>query len=264
MVINIYKFVSPIGKQITGYFLIFCMSAINGCTYLNRNQDGMAAIWDHYSKDNNKLVIFLPGIRGESEDFIQNRFFQTARDYDLNHDLAAINSDIKHSIDGSFVKRLKKEVIEPAKAEGYDSIWLVGISLGGYDSMKYYATYPNDIEGVILLSPYPGIDEEINAMGTRFKTVMKMIVAVDKDYIPFSLLEIARKLQAHNKLDNVFLSYGNKDKFATIYPNFIKLLPPGNVHMIKGNHDWTTWENIWEDILQKRYISGLTGPEKVK
>jgi pimeloyl-ACP methyl ester carboxylesterase len=59
-------------------------------------------------------------------------------------------------VSGTFAERLRAEVIEPAQARGYDDIWLLGVSIGGFGSLLYAGEFPADIRGIVLLAPYLG------------------------------------------------------------------------------------------------------------
>ena len=59
-------------------------------------------------------------------------------------------------------------MIDPARREGKDNIWLVGFSMGGLGSLLYLREHPEYIEGVCLIAPFLGdeeIIEEIQAAG---------------------------------------------------------------------------------------------------
>ncbi|MGE5173202.1 MAG: hypothetical protein ACM3MD_05175 [Betaproteobacteria bacterium] len=51
--------------------------------------------------------------------------------------MIVVNAHMGYYLNGTVFTRLKEDVIEPAKARGYDQIWLVGNSLGGYGSISY-------------------------------------------------------------------------------------------------------------------------------
>ena len=66
-------------------------------------------------------------------------------------------------------QRLRWDIVAPARAEGCRSVWLAGISLGGFIALDYASTHPDECDGLCLLAPYLGnrmlIDEIARAPG---------------------------------------------------------------------------------------------------
>jgi len=51
---------------------------------------------------------------------------------------------------------VKTELVDPAKASGYEKIILVGASLGGHGALLYIMQHPEDVDGVVVLAPFLG------------------------------------------------------------------------------------------------------------
>ena len=62
---------------------------------------------------------------------------------------------------GTFLERLATDVIAPAKARGYDEIWMMGPSMGGFGSLFYARAHTTDITGVLSIAPFLG-DEDLD------------------------------------------------------------------------------------------------------
>jgi pimeloyl-ACP methyl ester carboxylesterase len=71
-------------------------------------------------------------------------------------DVVVVGPEFGDYVSGTFAERLRAEVIEPAQARGYDDIWLLGVSIGGFGSLLYAGEFPADIRGIVLLAPYLG------------------------------------------------------------------------------------------------------------
>ncbi len=65
------------------------------------------------------------------------------------------------------VERLKADIINPAKAKGYEKFWLVGTSMGGLGALIHSRFYPEDAEGVFVISPFLGYDKIIGEIGSQ-------------------------------------------------------------------------------------------------
>ena len=81
---------------------------------------------------------------------------RAARERLLPLDLVFIELKLQHLTDRTVLRRLRHELVLPARALGCRSIWLGGISLGGYLAIAYAERYPQEIDGLCLFAPYLG------------------------------------------------------------------------------------------------------------
>src|SRR6185369_8698848 len=77
------------------------------------------------------LAVLLPGRFDKPESFRRAGFAEAVARRGLKLDLVAVDSHLGYFRDRSIVERLRLDVIEPAHAAGYRSVWIVGTSLGG-------------------------------------------------------------------------------------------------------------------------------------
>jgi len=107
------------------------------------------------SKD---LIVLLRGMGGSHASFEKERLINQLEVFHLNYELAAPNLNFGNYSGESLNERFKTSIIEPAKARGIENIWLVDVSMGGLGYLIYLSEYPEDINGVYLLSRYLGYD----------------------------------------------------------------------------------------------------------
>ena len=100
-------------------------------------------------------VLLLPAAYTVLEDFQKEGFAQAVRERGLMLDLVLVELKLQHLTDRSILKRLRHEVVLPARASGC-SVWLGGISLGGFVALAYTERYPREIDGLCALAPYLG------------------------------------------------------------------------------------------------------------
>lgn len=195
-----------------------------------------------------KLVIFLPG-RGERIARIENRgLFEEIRR--RGYDVIVPDLHLGYYADGSFLTRLREDILVPSLQRGYKSIWIVGNSLGGNGALFYISTHPGEVDGVILLGPYLGekdLFDEIDAAG-GVKQWEPGEIAED-DYIRTLWGWIK---QMPENVPQLFLCYGKGDRFAREQAILGSMLQPDKVVAIEGGHDWKSWKLAW-DILFSRY-----------
>ena len=195
------------------------------------------------------LVVLLPTIGGKGSHYMSQGFLDEVWERGFEASLEVV--DVKPSLylGTRIVERLKTEVIEPAKAEGFREIYLVGISLGGHGALVYATKYPEDIDGLIMLAPFIGWDiasDAIEEAGGLEKWEDCPFLAWNyacevwkslKDYISDS--ENRRK---------VVLGFGREDKFADQCRVIAAVLPPEQVFTVPGGHDWVTWKKLFSKV----------------
>src|SRR5215469_10439923 len=101
-------------------------------------------------------VLLLPAAYTAPEDFQREGFVTAVRDRALPLDLVFVELKLQHLTDRTILRRLRHEVVLPARAMGYTSLWLGGISLGGFVALAYAERYPHEIDGLCLFAPYLG------------------------------------------------------------------------------------------------------------
>ena len=200
-------------------------------------------------------MIFLPGIGDVLEDFERNRFIEAVRASRRLADMVVVDVHAGYYFHFSVLDRLHRDVIEPARSCGYQSIWLVGISLGGFGALLYAMENSRDIQGLMLLAPYLGektVVEEIFAAG-GLKTWWPGNVATE-DHLRriWSWLKRVYAMPHEEPAPELFLGYGKRDQFARGNLLLAKHLPADRVFTVPGGHDWKTWLALWRAMLARR------------
>ena len=95
-----------------------------------------------------------------------------------------------------------KELIDRYQIERF---YLGGCSMGGYISLEYFSTYPNDIEGLVLMDTKPFADNE-DQLKNRRNTV-KMINSSLQSHPEDARTEI--RMKDLSKIDNEIKDYIN-------------------------------------------------------
>ncbi|MBI5017739.1 MAG: alpha/beta hydrolase [Deltaproteobacteria bacterium] len=197
------------------------------------------------------LVVFLPGRGSEAESFEREGFVAAARDAGATADLMAVDAHLGYYSRGVLAERLHEDVIAPARAAGYEAIWLVGISMGGTGALWYDVAYPGDVARVVVLAPYlgePDLVWEIAAAGGVRPWNPGPVPEGDhfrRLWTLFKAYESSERTRGR-----LFLGYGRGDRFAPADDLLARLLPPDQVFTAEGDHDWETWRGLWRSILR--------------
>jgi pimeloyl-ACP methyl ester carboxylesterase len=201
-------------------------------------------------KENRTLIIFLPGIDDVAEDFERRGFIHELRREGVAADAIAVDAHYGYYARRVIFERITDDVIASAHAAGYEHIWLVGASLGGFGAASYAARHVSHVSGVLLLAPYLGdkalIDEIADAGG---------LSRWDPGHVAES--DFQRRLWAWFKHRfseagpalPIYIGYGAGDMFARANALLADALPNDRVFAIPGRHDWHTWKKIWRMFL---------------
>jgi pimeloyl-ACP methyl ester carboxylesterase len=201
-------------------------------------------------KDNRTLIIFLPGIGDVAEDFERRGFVHELRRVGIAADAVAVDAHYGYYAKRVIFERITEDVIASAHAAGYEDIWLVGASLGGFGAASYAARHVSHVSGVLLLAPYLGDKPLINEIAQAGG-----LNQWDPGHVAES--DFQRRLWAWFKQHfseagpalPIYIGYGAGDMFARANALLADALPNDRVFAIPGRHDWHTWKKIWRMFL---------------
>ncbi|MEO8810850.1 MAG: alpha/beta hydrolase-fold protein [Rhodanobacter sp.] len=150
--------------------------------------------------------------------------------------------------------RLHDEVIAPIEARGQRKVWLAGISLGGFGALLYDRAYPDQVDGMLLLSPYLGeakIQDEIRAAGGLAAWQPGPPQALGPETYQRELWRYLQHWSSdRERTQTVWLAYGKDERFRDAIELMSPSLPTGHVFMLPGHHDWTLWKPALRKLLQ--------------
>lgn len=195
---------------------------------------------------NETLVVMLPGRGDRAETFIREGFEQAGLQHGF--DTVAVDAHLGYYMRRSLLERLHEDVIAPARAAGYENIWLLGISMGGLGSLLYASEHPDEVAGVILLAPFLGDRSAI-------ETIVEAGPLEDwdgqgdglKDY-EVAVWSYIRDARTGGGSTPLVLGYGLSDGMAEGYEKLIDVMNPSGVYTLEGGHKWTTWRPLWDRI----------------
>ncbi|MEO6352081.1 MAG: alpha/beta fold hydrolase [Burkholderiaceae bacterium] len=207
----------------------------------------------HTDRPAKSLVILLPGALQQPEDFVAAGFIAALRQRRLPIDLTLVDLGIDYigeTTNGSTLQRIDTELMQAARRQHYHDIWLGGISIGGLIAIAYADRYPGQVDGLCLLSPYPGnrmLLREIEAAGGLDQWPADAIEDEDAER------RMWRWLQARKEPACIHLGYGSQDRFAPGLEQVAAALATQHVDTIPGGHDWPTWAKLWENFLDQTF-----------
>jgi len=203
------------------------------------------------------LLVFLRGRGGSHKNFEAYGFIKITRAAGIDAKIVAPNTHMGYFMSRKFVERLKTDVIDPSRAEGYEKVWLVGVSLGGLGSIIYSKNHPEDVDGAFLIAPFVGNDpilDEIIAAGGPIEWSPGEFDPTD-DW----QREIWRWLRSHSEDQDtppLYMGYGDQDRLIKGHELLSDVLGKDRVIIVEGDHNFVTFAKIWESFLDRSIIQG--------
>jgi len=200
------------------------------------------------------LLVFLPGAYLEPDEFEREGFVSAVRERDLAADVLLVDANVAYYYDQTFIERLNSDVLAPQRARGYKTIWLVGISIGGFGALIHELARPGMVDGIVALAPYLGrrpIGAEIHKAGglKSWKAPEGPPPDDEVDRKLWPWLQQYADAQPSKPLVPLYLGYGLADRFAANHRLLADALPEGRVFTTEGGHDWPQWSKLWRRVL---------------
>lgn len=201
------------------------------------------------------LVVFLPGRGDDAGDFERHGFVTELVQRGLSVDIVAADATIGYYLRGTFLERLARDVVGPARARGYRHVWLIGNSLGGIGTLYYARGHTSEVTGVLALAPYLGERELIDAIDEQgglatWQGPRRADALTPDNYVR----EIWRWVQAiargRERGPDIYLGFGRSDRFARAGMLLADALPDDHVSVISGGHDWDTWRRLFAQFVR--------------
>ncbi len=193
-------------------------------------------------------MVWLPGAYQQAANFIQAGFTHPVAERGLAIDLEFVDLEMQHLQDRAALARLRHEILLPARRTG--QVWLCGISLGGLLALSHAREFGAELDGLVLLAPYLGnraVLGEIERVGL-------------KHWQPGPLGEDDEERLAWRYVQErgaqsppIYLGYGAGDRFVSAHRLLATVLPASSVDTIEGGHDWSTWETLWQNFLNRQH-----------
>jgi len=239
---------------LSGIAVLLCL-AQTGCAFIRATKVPMDSISLPLSPTltSNTLIVFLPGAQEVPIDIVKEGFVEQVRARNIDADVTVIDSHAGYFFNRTFDTRIRTDIIEPARAKGYKSIWLAGISLGGFGSLMYSRLFPDDIAGVIAIAPFIASSDvlsEVTESGGLARWIPELPLKSD-DYQRDLLLWLKGYVDPANKRPPLYIGYGTHDGLAQFQEIMGTILPPERLLSAPGGHDWPPWKQMWGNALDR-------------
>jgi pimeloyl-ACP methyl ester carboxylesterase len=200
------------------------------------------------------LLVILPGRGMTLRELEKEGFVSAIRRLHLAVDVLRVDAHLGYYRNRSILERLRNDVIAPAQAQGYRSIWLAGISIGGFGALRYAEVHPADVQGILVLAPYLGEPEASQAIlqaGGLLRWKAPPDPLPDDELAPRAWRSVQSLLLREEVIRRppLYLGYGLSDSLAPSHEVLAQALPSGRVFTAPGGHDWDPWRGLWQRML---------------
>lgn len=199
------------------------------------------------------LLVMLPGIGMEADEFAAHGFVSAVHDRRLPIDIVVARPELDLYLEANIAGSLHDSVIAPAMARGYRRLWLLGISVGGMGALLYTAARFALVDGLVLLAPFlgtPGTVAEVCSAGgiTAWSPQKSRATAVERQM----LLWLQSFLTSSPTRPALYLGFGRHDRFARGHGLLARHLPQNQVVVTEGGHDWPSWTALWLKMVERQ------------
>ncbi|MFZ2490229.1 MAG: alpha/beta hydrolase [Thermoanaerobaculia bacterium] len=198
------------------------------------------------------LAVLLPGRFAAPEGFAKGKFGEAVRERGLDLDVIAVDAHLGYYRTRTVLERVREDVILPARAKGYDQVWLVGTSLGGLGSLLALRDHPEDLSGVLAIASFLGDDDvlrEIEAAGGP--RLWKPPAEIAQNDIGRNIWGWLSTGEVADAKVPVHVGWGTSDDFDRSNRMLASLLPPDRTYTASGAHDMETWNRVWTQFLDR-------------
>lgn len=223
-----------------------------GCLLPQKDTVPMRAIWQQRipSLRAQQLFVFLPGRRDHPEDFVRNGFVESLWSAGIEADIVLVDAHLGYYYRRTFSERLEQDILQVARDRGYASIWVVGVSLGGFGAVMFERDHPGSWDGIVLIAPFVGDQREVleqihvdgDLQAVRFEPS-----STGDDYTA-GFWDWMRQYQTNPDLP-IFMGYGQNDSMVRDQMLLVDVLPAERIVAIPGNHRWWVWQILWPELL---------------
>lgn len=191
------------------------------------------------------LLALLPGAYMTPRHFADAGFVAARDARGAALDLAIADLDLAAISGGAALAAVCDAILRPARRD-YRTVWLGGISLGGFLALLCAARRPADVDGLCLFAPYPGsriTAKAIAAAGGLAAWTPTSEQLADPEF------ELWAWLRSDAAKPPTYIDYGTEDRFADGIAQLAAALPQARMRTRPGGHDWPVWSAAWDDFL---------------
>lgn len=201
------------------------------------------------------LVVFMPGMLDTPDTYREQGFLADAARASGRCDLVAVDAHFGYYRSGTVRERVGQDVLRLAEARGYDEIWIVGISMGGFGTLMLAQQEPDRIRGIVLLAPFMGEPSTVQPISDAGGLARWEADAPADPQSQEEAIEAVwgwlRGYATHpDRMPELYVGVGTEDALRRPVEVLAEALPPERYGTVPGEHGWSTWRVLWQQLLR--------------
>lgn len=204
------------------------------------------------------LLILVHGRMDTAKSFDEAGLIQDLRDRGSTADIVSLGAAPDLFRRRIFADSVEQQVVAPARAQGYERVFIAGVSRDGMGVLTYARKYPNSVDGVLVIAPFLGpraLVEDIERQGPtswNLEAASPSVKSMMAGWAPArDLPEMWAWLY---QLDSephppLHMAWGTTDGFAPTVEKVAARMPASHSYATEGEHDWETWRRLWGMFL---------------
>jgi pimeloyl-ACP methyl ester carboxylesterase len=233
---------------------IAMMLAAGGCYFSQSPMRPIPALFARTSDARQHcLVVFLPGLLDGADSFLEHGMVRDLFASGAPCDAAIVDLGYRYYFGAQVADVLYEDVLHPALARGYDEVWVVGISLGGLGATLLARQHGEAIAGVMLLSPFLGIDptmHEVASAGLREWHPPHLSSTVDDTTFTAHVWAYLRGyVDDPDELPPLYVGWAEGESRERMATTIADVLPSEHTAHVAGGHDWQAWTQLFRTLI---------------
>lgn len=243
----------------------------SGCLYFSRSPIRPVPALAFYADAETRarcLVVFLPGLMDGPETIRDRALPSVVRASGAPCDSVAVDATYRYYFGAAIDEVIHDDILVPATVRGYEEIWLVGISLGGLGAALTARAHPALVDGVILLSPYLGLEEivrDIAAAGglSAWEPPESARAGVprDADFTLFVWAWLHGLVTDPASMPELYVGWVEGERLAPTSELLAAALPASHSFSVEGSHAWASWNAIFAELATRAPLGRLPSSE---
>jgi len=202
------------------------------------------------------LVVFLPGVADRAGTFAAEGFVEALKERGLSIDTVAADATVGYYLRGIEAPLIERDVVGPV-ARGYDQVWMVGVSMGGFGALHYAASFPGRLDGVVVFAPHLGEETVLQQIRDAGGLDRWQPPPPERFHGANYTEDTWRWLKSRSPRTELHLGVGAVDAVT----GDAALLVPAADHVYRdgGGHSWSTWRRLWNRFLDESSLRERCG-----